>query len=204
MPAKRKPAVPELRRRAERLAALSGSWRSEAGWEHHPWQCTKKTLDRSPNFTAPPRHLQRSKNTPFPAAPRSLGCSMISRCFSAHPYTCVHDLPQQKVRQCQTEDHWSRWAFSHQWITPKQAVLCSPTQRRARGPQPKTEVPPLSANSILTKAVRIIVLHLLSQNRAGALPCWSKHSHQSTQGQHDFCWQGLWHKQCLPWCVVRG
>lgn len=35
MPAKRKPAVTELRRRAERLAALSGSWHSEADWKHH-------------------------------------------------------------------------------------------------------------------------------------------------------------------------
>jgi len=60
MPAKRKPAVTELSRRAERLAALGGSQRSEADWKHHAWRCTKKTLVRSPNFTVPPRYLQQS------------------------------------------------------------------------------------------------------------------------------------------------
>lgn len=205
MPAKRKPAVTELRRRAERLAALSGSWRSEAGWEHHPWQCTKKTLDRSPNFQISQPHLSTSRgarNAPCPGAPGSLGCSMISRCFPGHPYTCVHDLPQQKVRQCQTEDHWEP-------LSP------FPTNGSSLGqqfcaPQPKDSPssPHFSASSILTRAVRIIILHLLSQNRAGALPRWSKHIHQSTRGQQqvlgEFCWQGLWHRQCLPWWALRG
>lgn len=35
MPAKREPAVTELSRRAERLAAVGGSWRLETDWKHH-------------------------------------------------------------------------------------------------------------------------------------------------------------------------
>lgn len=207
MPAKRKPAVTELRRRAERLAALSGSWRSEADWKHHAWQCTKKTL-RWPNFTVPPQHLQRSKERALLRSSILISCSMISRCFPARPY-----MRCSVCKICPRR----RSGSAGPRTTGATEPLGSSLGQQCHDPQPKDlqgnlsprqKLPSLSGSSILTRAVRIILLHLLSQYRTGVLPCWSKHIHQNTQGQeqalHDFCWQGLWHRQCLPWCAVRG
>lgn len=174
-----------------------GGWLETPGVTVHKKDTRQRAKFHSPT-SAPP---EQQGTGPAPGAPRSLGCSIISRWSPAHPYICAALCAWSDPGEGQAvPDQGSLEPLSH-WAS-LQAVPSSPAQRCARQPQPKTEFPPLSASSIWARAVRTIILHLLSQNRTGALPCWSKHGQE--QGLDDFCWQGLWHRQCLPWWAVRA
>lgn len=77
-----------------------------------------------------------ARNVPCWGAPRSLAAPWSADVSQPiHTCTvCVHDLPQEKVRQCWTKDHWSHWAS---WVIPRQAVPWSPAQQPPREPHPR-------------------------------------------------------------------
>lgn len=152
-----------------------------------------------------------ARDAPCRGAPRSLVCSIISRCFPAHPHMCCSVCMICPKRRSGSAG--PRTAGATEPFPTDGASLDEQCRASLQLPNPKTckgtsaqdrNSPPLPANSTLTRLVMIIILHLLSQNRTAMMIQTATTAHTARSKYSMSSADKVYGRQCLPWCAVKG